>query len=353
MGDEDVARWIVAAVLICLIPIYYWQRKRARTRHKARHVELAEIGRLLGCGAYVEAAHRSVALQDKCSRLDSAADREIILHAAEYLAFARVDVGNLADAEADLAATLKRLGPDYRPDLRTDWSVTAALAWVVVMRGRYAEGIDIAERVVRECVQRWVEDAQIVRRARRTLGACLTEGGRPEQALPILAASLDDALNRCAENSAPVIDARHRLAEAHLKLHMLDDAEAGFTLALSAYANDRHNATAATGVRFGLAKIAALRGRLDEATEGFTGVLTELRDTAGPLGPHTLLTRSNWPKWTHSEATWTRRWPSIAASWPIASRHSDPTIRIPRSAAQPSRSQRIDQSWAQTCKVGR
>jgi hypothetical protein len=45
------------------------------------------------------------------------------------------------------------------------------------------------------------------------------------------------------------------------------------------------------GARFGLAKIAAMRGHREEAAEGFTEVLAELRTMVGEDGPWTLETR--------------------------------------------------------------
>jgi tetratricopeptide (TPR) repeat protein len=114
------------------------------------------------------------------------------------------------------------------------------------------------------------------------LGQCLTEGDRPEDALPILTELLEYALGNYPANNVEVIQARHELAEAHLKLGVLDEAEAGFRLALAGYGDSFDDLAAAAGARFGLAKIAALRGALDEAATGFTRVLTELMDTAGP-----------------------------------------------------------------------
>ena len=289
-GNAEVVRWVGVAILLGLIPLYYWQRKRSRSRHAAMHAELTEIGRLHQRGAYVEAAHRCVALQDKCTRPDSAPDREIIFKAGDHLAYARALVGSLADAETELGALLRELGPDRRPDLRSGWLTLANLGWVAVMRGRYAEGIEIAERVVRECVRRWGEDARVVWSARQILASCLIEGGRPEEAVPILAPVFEDALARFGTDSVLTMHVRHALAEAQLRLGLLGEAEAGFVLVLCAFENHDHPAAAA-GARFGLAKIAALRGHLDEAAEGFTGVLAELRDTAGPTGPWTLHTR--------------------------------------------------------------
>ncbi|HJP72969.1 MAG TPA: tetratricopeptide repeat protein [Pseudonocardiaceae bacterium] len=290
-GNADVVRWVVVVILLGLIPVYYWQRKRSRTRHAAMHAELTEIGRLHERGADVEAAHRCVALQDKCSRPDSALDREVIFKAADYLASARVQVGSLADAETDLGALLEELGPDRRPDLRSGWLTLANFGWVAIMRGRYAEGIEIAERVVRECVRRWGEDAPVLQSARRILASCLIEVGRAEEALPILTAEFEDALAKSGEDSVLTMHVRHSLAEAQLNLGLLDEAEAGFVLVLSGFESHLDHLAAAAGARFGLAKIAALRGRIDEAAEGFTRVLTELQDTAGPTGPWTMHTR--------------------------------------------------------------
>lgn len=253
--------------------------------------ELAEIGLRYQQAAYVEAAHRCVALQDRCAPADSMLDREIVLRAGGVLAQARVAVGSLADAETDLAALLNDLGPDRRPDLPRCWLTMANFAWVVMTRGRYGEGIDIAERVVRECVRRWGEDASVVRSARGCLGICLTEGGRPEGAVPILTALLEDTIDKFGPDSAPTVRISHSLAEAALKLGMLDEAENGFAVALSGDEKHGDHRSFATGARFGQAKVAALRGRVDEAADGFTRVLAELRDTAGPDGPWTLHTR--------------------------------------------------------------
>ncbi|WP_160148817.1 tetratricopeptide repeat protein [Amycolatopsis alkalitolerans] len=60
---------------------------------------------------------------------------------------------------------------------------------------------------------------------------------------------------------------------------------------LAEYEERAENWANTVGARFGLAKIAALRGQRREATDGFTEVLAELRATLGEDGPWTLATR--------------------------------------------------------------
>ena len=289
--NDDVARYVVVAILLGLIPFYYWRRARFRRRNRSMNAELNEIARLAQSGEYAEAERRCLALQDRCTQPDRPADRAAIFRSSMQLAAARVAVGRLAEAEADLAEVVRELGPDHRPDLASAWQVTAFLAWVVVQRGRYAEGISIAERVVRECAKRWGDTAAVTMGAKHTLITCLTEGDRPEQALPLASARLEYALSTHDEQSGFVTSARHCLAEAQLKLGLLDEAEAGLHASLAGYEAQLADRIAGTGVRFALAKIAALRGQVGEAREGFYVVLNVLQDATGPAGPWALLTR--------------------------------------------------------------
>jgi tetratricopeptide (TPR) repeat protein len=296
-GSDDILGFVSLGLVMVVLPLRLWLRGRSRRRRAAlraevaaRSAELAEVWRLMRQGRYPEAEQKSLAVQAQCQPR-RAADQQIILAAGWCLANVRLARGRMAEAETDFAALLVHYGPERYPDRPYAWLAAAGFGALLVTRGRYADGIARAGRVLEECERRWGAESETTISARAQLGWCLYEGDRPAEAVPVLTQTVAISSRVHGADHAATWGVRHSLAEAQLCLGQLDPAERELRAVLAEYERQQENQPSASGARFGLAKIAALRGQREHAVKGFTQVLTEVRATAGDDGPWTLETR--------------------------------------------------------------
>jgi len=285
-ASDNLLGFVGLVVVVAVIPVHLWRQRRRRIRQTALRAQVAEALRLMGQGRYTKAEQRWLAVQAQC-RPKQSGDQAIMLLAGWQMAVGRVARGLLA--EADFSALLASYGPERYPDRRDAWLAAAGFAGTLVARGRHADGIALARRVADECQRRWGAESQTTLTARSQLGWCLTEGNRPADAVSVLTDVL--AINNRIHGSTEMrTQARHNLAEANLLLGRLDEAEREFRAVLAEYEGREESRVSSSGARFGLAKIAAMRGHREEAAEGFTEVLAELRTMVGEDGPWTLET---------------------------------------------------------------
>lgn len=326
---------VVASLGLVSIAQAFW-RARLRNRQKSLYAKVREAQRLTGQGRFTEAEQLCHAVLGQC-RPERPGDRTSMLLAAGQGAVLRALCGRPDDA---FERVLADYGPERYPESHAAWLALATYAEILVRRGRYADGVALAARVVEECERRWGATSSLTVLNRMSLGFCLQEGKRPADAVVVLTALL--TTDAVAHSTGLRTRARHEIAEANLLLGHVDQAEPELCAVLADYEAHEDYRLAALGVRFAIAKIAAVRGRDGEAAEAFTEVLGELRAIVGDDGPWTLATRFELANLTahsgnRSEALAEHQ--AVLAAEPVCSVQ---TIRTPKQAGPASPNTRRD-----------
>lgn len=302
LGPTRPEYLVILGIICFVLFIVRFELRRRRRRLKVRRTvatyvddwktELADITLLRKQGNLLEVERRCLAT---LAVGEENGAPYVILSAALPLAWSRAMRGRLAEAETDLAAVIAEHGPTLNPEFNLAWLAASELGHIQVRRGRYADGIAMARWVAEECERRWGVESETALSARARLGICLVEAKQPADAVSVLTAVLAAELSansRAGWAKNNIMEARHNLAEARLELGELDEAEPELRAVMTDYDRfHRGGPIAVAGVRFSLAKIAALRGRHEEAIDGFSTVLAEARAIFGEDGPWTLETR--------------------------------------------------------------